>query len=109
MENYILDRGIDSEMANAPFLTPTAYTPPPPPPPPPQAPSTSVEDLLEYLEEETRKGKKKPYINKILRLKLNNLLEEIEDIYISGINFSKLNGPIPLLKTSRKYLPSRVN
>ena len=29
MENYILDREIDSEMANTPFLTPTAYIPPP--------------------------------------------------------------------------------
>ena len=79
MENYkqILDRGIDSETANALFLTPTLYTPPPPPP---QASSTDVEDLLNYLEEETRRGKKNPYIKTILRLKLKNLLEEIEDI-----------------------------
>ena len=78
MENYkqILDREIDSEMANVPFITPTAYTPPPP-----QESSPYVEDLLNNLEMETRRGKKNTYINKILKLKLKNLLEETEDIY----------------------------
>ena len=50
-------------------------------PPPLREPSTSVEDLLEYLEKEKRKGKKKSYINKILKSKLKKLLKEIKDIY----------------------------
>ena len=92
MENYkqILDREIGTEMANVPFLTPIPYTPPqassssPIPYTPPQTTSSSpsVEDLLDYLDKETKRPKKKkPFIYKILRLKLKKLLKEIEDIY----------------------------
>ena len=84
MENYILDREFESEMANVT----TGYTPPlqgastKVEAPPPQEPSTSVEDLLKYLkEEETRKGKRPKRPNLYTRLKLKNLLEEIEDRY----------------------------
>ena len=77
-------------------------------PPPLREPSTSVEDLLEYLEKEKRKGKKKSYINKILKSKLKKLLKEIKDIYKQN-KFFEVNGPIPLLKILREYLLLRVN
>ena len=83
-KQYILDWEIPAEMASVPFLTPTAYTPPPPP----QASSTDVEDLLNYFE--TKRPKKNLYINKILRLKLKDLTEEINYIYINRLYINRL-------------------
>ena len=111
MENYILDLEIDSEITNALFLTPTAYTPPHQGastnvealPPPPLEPSTSVEDLLQYLEKEMRKGKKKPYINKILKLKLKKLLKEIKDTYKRNKLFEVKRTNSPLKNFARVF------
>ena len=70
-------------MANVPFLTPTRYFPPPPPPPPPSF-SNDIKELTDFLDEGTRRPKrpkKNLYRYKILKLKLKELLEEIDEIY----------------------------
>ena len=48
--DQILDRDIEVRMANAPFLTPTPYTPPQATPAPTPSPSlNAVEDLIDYV------------------------------------------------------------
>ena len=68
IEKYILDLEIPEEMPNVPCLSPIRCTPSLAPPSP-QESSTSVEDLLDFLEKETKRAKKNLYINKIFKIK----------------------------------------
>ena len=81
--DQILNRENDARMANAPFLTPTPYTPPQTTPSSSSS-SNDVKDLIDYLDEATKRPKNLSYrsVSELHRLlKLNKLRKEIDDIY----------------------------
>ena len=81
-EDKILNRVDDARMVNVPFLTPTPYTPPQATPS--SSSSNDVKDLIDYLDEATKRLKNISYrsISELRRsLKLKKLREEIDNIY----------------------------
>ena len=68
----ILDQGIDARMANVPFLTPAPYTPLQATPSPSL---NTVEDLINYLDNNVRE------IPKSVSPRVKKLQEEIKSIY----------------------------
>ena len=78
----ILDWEDDARMANVPFLTPTRYIPPQATPSSSSSSSNDVKDLIDYLDEATKRPKSTSYRSASeLQMKLNKLRKEIDDIY----------------------------